>query len=102
MKNGRAEAKDFPDARVLAAIRDLRKPYIQSDGTRWVYEGREMWEWVTRWDIQKALGIPFAVLCSKLASLSRKGFLTGCTSKCNCRGDIALTELGEAKLQEAT
>lgn len=91
------QAKDIPDALVIAIVRDLG--WYKRATCRF----RDLW-WSYWWDVQLTLehylpGVPAKVLEAKLRRLIARGLLTGCP--CGCRGDYAPTAWGE-NVAEAT
>jgi hypothetical protein len=77
------QAKDIDDTAVLAVI-DEKK-------------ARENL-WTHTWDLEKAFpNIPAKVMRAKMASLIRRGLVTGCT--CGCRGDFERVETVTERVQ---
>lgn len=78
MKNGKLQAKDLPDADIVAAIK-------ATQGLNGVPH------WSARSDIDaRPPQWPRRVVLAKLASLVKRKIISGCT--CGCRGDF---EFGE-------
>jgi hypothetical protein len=96
MKNGKLQAKDLDDCVILREVH--RQQYRRerpagSISPEWPYY--ETPHWVTRWDLAVVVynEAPERVLLAKLASLIRRGLMTGCA--CGCRGDLEITPAGE-------
>lgn len=84
------QCKDIPDEpilRWLAARLDREFVWATS------FEGFEN-------SVQHAMpeGLPWKVVRAKMCSLIRRGFVTGCESMHNCRGDYELTQKGQEVL----
>jgi hypothetical protein len=77
MKNSRLQAKDVPDAKVLAEIE-------RQCQERPCYAGAILW------DIAARLGLPENLVRAKLDGMQRRGLVTGCT--CGCRGDFKVVK----------
>lgn len=78
MKNGRAQAKDVPEAAILALLRSRPGKWH----THW--DGDD-----PTWNLPAALpelrAFPEKVLRAKLSSMARRRLVHGCG--CGCRGD---------------
>jgi hypothetical protein len=89
MKNGRMQAKDVDDRKVLSTIGDLMAA---------TYRERPMADrylWTMVWDIEKHFpDVPKRVLAAKLEALVKRKLIDGCT--CGCRGDFFLLPAGRA------
>ncbi|UTC28146.1 hypothetical protein GURKE_01150 [Brevundimonas phage vB_BpoS-Gurke] len=92
MKNGRLQAKDFPDRPLVE--------FIASLNGRW-----GTWCWSdsvdpTFWDHSVAPlfpeDTPDKLIRAKMAGLIRRGVIDGCP--CGCRGDYEITDQGRAYL----
>lgn len=102
MKKARPQAKDIPDADVLAALDPEPNPRWM---THWprpagtdpaeAINGRaQPWPWSICTAVPSLAAFPEKVMRSKLASMMRRGLIDGCD--CGCRGDWMLTEKGRA------
>lgn len=91
MKNGKIQAKDIDDRRVLTIISDLMAAEYRERPRP------DEYLWTMVWDIEKRLpDVPGKVLAAKLEALVRRGLIDGCT--CGCRGDFFLLPAGRAFL----
>lgn len=76
----RPQAKDIPDAAIIAAVQDVQR-------TRRLL-------WASRWDVAERFpDMPPKVVSAKLNSMARRGVLAGCESHHDCRGDFEVKEM---------
>jgi len=92
MKNGRPQAKDISDARVLAIAKSIIDQRVAADNSAWCF----------RWDFEENLpDFPAKVVWAKLETVVNRGLLDGCGARHNCRGDFELTDAGAELLKTA-
>ena len=87
MKNGRTQAKDLPEAALLAAL-DRVQGKMQREDEYWASLPRNK-VWGNLWMLLEELPeFPHKVVLAKLKHLVQRRVLDGCT--CGCRGDFYL------------
>lgn len=86
MKRGNLQARDIPDAPILAFLADL-PPYENGQRRTWATWYRE-----SNAAVQHAMpaGTPDKLALAKMRSMIRRGLIQGCP--CGCRGDFRLPD----------
>lgn len=92
------QAKHIEDRRVLWLLADARRCPRRYPDT-WAPGEMEPDAWVFTWDMEIALAeFPPKVIAAKMASLIRRGLVSGCA--CGCRGDFQITGKGREMLKD--